>query len=386
MGTLLNRRRYMGGGYALPYDAEIKYLEADGTQYINTGYVPTGNDIKIKGKFMLLGYTGAYASWFGAYTDESTDSYRIIRNNTNNGSVIHTCGSKAGGSGNVSIAGLNNSYEFELSYNKLVINGNTVTTSNTQETVNARELVLWTNNTHSALTSGRFYYFQIYKNDVLVFDLIPVRVGQTGYMYDKVSGTLFGNDGTGSFILGGDKGTLPYDAEIEYLESTGTQWIDTGINLQYVVSMSAEMSISKTINTNSIVFGAYNDNSAPKFQIYINAQCKWSNSNASYYSYSGITSGASVSVNTQYTPVVTSKAAQGGNATILIFARNNDGGQKLPINGMRLYASQITSNGILVRDFIPVRVGQTGYLYDKVSDELFGNTGTGDFVLGNDKT
>jgi hypothetical protein len=38
----------------------------------------------------------------------------------------------------------------------------------------------------------------------------------------------------------------------------------------------------------------------------------------------------------------------------------------------------------LVRDFIPVRVGQTGYLYDKVSRKLFGNSGTGDFILGND--
>ena len=36
-------------------------------------------------------------------------------------------------------------------------------------------------------------------------DLIPVRVGQVGYMYDKVSGQLFGNVGTGDFGLGPDK-------------------------------------------------------------------------------------------------------------------------------------------------------------------------------------
>ena len=34
----------------------------------------------------------------------------------------------------------------------------------------------------------------------------------------------------------------------------------------------------------------------------------------------------------------------------------------------------------------PVRVGTTGYLYDSVSGNLFGNEGTGDFILGNDKT
>jgi hypothetical protein len=44
-----------------------------------------------------------------------------------------------------------------------------------------------------------FYY-----NDSIVLDLIPVRVGTIGYMYDSVSGTLFGNAGTGDFILGPD--------------------------------------------------------------------------------------------------------------------------------------------------------------------------------------
>ena len=39
----------------------------------------------------------------------------------------------------------------------------------------------------------------IYKTSVL--DMIPVRVGQVGYMYDRVSKTLFGNSGTGSFTL-----------------------------------------------------------------------------------------------------------------------------------------------------------------------------------------
>jgi hypothetical protein len=34
---------------------------------------------------------------------------------------------------------------------------------------------------------------------------------------------------------------------------------------------------------------------------------------------------------------------------------------------------------------IPVRCGTTGYLYDRVSGELFRNVGTGDFVLGPDK-
>ena len=45
---------------------------------------------------------------------------------------------------------------------------------------------------------------------------------------------------------------------------------------------------------------------------------------------------------------------------------------------------QITKGDSLVRDYIPVRKGTVGYLYDRVTRKLFGNAGTGDFVLGPD--
>jgi hypothetical protein len=44
----------------------------------------------------------------------------------------------------------------------------------------------------------------------------------------------------------------------------------------------------------------------------------------------------------------------------------------------------ILKNGTIVRDFIPVRKGDVGYMYDRVSGQLFGNAGTGAFVLGSD--
>ena len=52
--------------------------------------------------------------------------------------------------------------------------------------------------------STRVYYFKVWDNNTLVCNFIPVRCGTTGYMYDRVSGQLFGNDGTGDFIVGAD--------------------------------------------------------------------------------------------------------------------------------------------------------------------------------------
>ena len=58
---------------------------------------------------------------------------------------------------------------------------------------------------------GVFYSWkEITPDGVEVIDLIPVRFinerGETeGAFYDKVSGQLFGNAGTGAFIIGPDK-------------------------------------------------------------------------------------------------------------------------------------------------------------------------------------
>lgn len=54
------------------------------------------------------------------------------------------------------------------------------------------------------------------------------------------------------------------------------------------------------------------------------------------------------------------------------------------LNG-RVYSAVLYHDGIVTYDFIPVRVGTTGYLYDRISKQLFGNAGTGDFILGPDK-
>ena len=50
----------------------------------------------------------------------------------------------------------------------------------------------------------------------------------------------------------------------------------------------------------------------------------------------------------------------------------------------RVYNFKIYENGTLVKDFIPVRAGSVGYLYDKVNDRLHGNRGADNFTIGSD--
>ena len=56
----------------------------------------------------------------------------------------------------------------------------------------------------SYFSSCKFHYLKFKGRDGLL-DIIPVRVGDVGYLYDRVSGQLFGNAGTGAFIIGPDK-------------------------------------------------------------------------------------------------------------------------------------------------------------------------------------
>ena len=51
---------------------------------------------------------------------------------------------------------------------------------------------------------GNLYYLKIWEADTLVRDYIPVKKNNIGYLFDKVSGQLFGNAGGGSFVCGPD--------------------------------------------------------------------------------------------------------------------------------------------------------------------------------------
>jgi hypothetical protein len=68
-----------------------------------------------------------------------------------------------------------------------------------------------------------------------------------------------------------------------------------------------------------------------------------------------------------------------------LFTLNNNGSTANPGDGLCFHCGKIWSSGNLVRDYIPVRKNRVGYLYDKVSGELFGNANSsGSFTYGND--
>lgn len=201
MGALLNRRRYMGG-MSLPYDAEVEYLESTGTQWINTGINCNSNYILeveaqgAKGKEGILG--ARISSTKSAHSLVYPNEKEVIRY-TSGGSDSNIFGYV-----NLSLYNI-----YKADYNKLYINDALVGTSSRSVafTLNFPYYLfaLNTNGSVSNLGAKKIKMCRIWDGDSLLLDLIPVRKGQVGYMYDKVSRQLLGNQGTGDFILGPDK-------------------------------------------------------------------------------------------------------------------------------------------------------------------------------------
>ena len=51
----------------------------------------------------------------------------------------------------------------------------------------------------------------------------------------------------------------------------------------------------------------------------------------------------------------------------------------------RIYEVKISQGNDIIMDLIPVRKNGVGYMFDKISKQLFSNQGTGTFILGPDK-
>ena len=203
MGALLNRRRYMGGGSVLPYDAEIEYLESTGTQYINTGYYPNDTTILSAKYYNQPKAQSPFAArWSG---DNTYDTFGIYISETNKTVVYYGRYSES----KYNIITISSSYVIELNIGltQITINGSTTNITRGAFTSTYPLYIFAMNNVGvvNFQSKTKLYKMTIKENDVTILDFIPVRVGTVGYMYDKISGIKYGNSGTGSFILGPDK-------------------------------------------------------------------------------------------------------------------------------------------------------------------------------------
>ena len=188
------------------------------------------------------------------------------------------------------------------------------------------------------------------------------------------------------------KSLLPSDyTQLEYIESTGTQWIDTGIattnnNLGFMLEAVPLTSAdvypmgSRATNGGTRFFGVRSVASdifsygwsfyqtAPASQSYVNVRTtmslNWLNSKKA-------------TIGNDSKDLATANIANGRNITL--FGIN---GQLLWTG--RIYRAQISEGNEITANFIPVMRNSDGKvgMYDTVTQQFFTNAGTGEFIAG----
>lgn len=189
--------------------------------------------------------------------------------------------------------------------------------------------------------------------------------------------------------------------QVEYIESTGTQWIDTGVggsnNAYFEIDFLTKNVVGPSNTDYGTILGAFSGSTSTRFNL-----GTWNSSSATtggemcwgpntYNPY--ITSNKRIQISLVYvsgqgarfiTPngtVAASTRSYTTGSSIGIFCRNYNGNpdqfSKVQLYSLKLYNGAST----VVRDFVPCinPSGEAG-LYDTVNGKFYGNSGTGEFL------
>lgn len=432
------------------------YLQNDSTNYINVNYVPKRNtaviiDFKVDDvrsissstRNWICGGEALYnkpGNFYGGFWFQGTaaSGSRFWFNTTSLGSgtagsvsseefILHKYRLILAAPYNINYRNSNNngssSYLIQIDENSTIKTINNLE-SNWGEL--SKSIVLFnrtaTLNSSTAFLLGKIYKAEVWEDNNLIKKLVPVPKGllignfivSSNGMFDIVEQKFYENQGTGEFTIGGipedyiiDNEKLIWCNENIYLQSTGTQYINTGFNANQDTRVKMKASTS-TIRSNQSFFVGRN---AAK----VNTFAAWVLKNGSVtifrndYNTTQTNTTLNITANTIYNidfnknkfyvddvlystntysqfqstyPIIlgastryTSSDTNYGN-----FFKGND------------YNCEIYDNDILVRYFVPVpkdivigsfTVPSNG-MFDIVNQQFYPNQGTGTFTYGKD--
>lgn len=201
----------------------LEYIQTDGRQYINTGYVPN-SETKVEIDFYNFATYSDVSDvenptlyttiLFGSRDDLRTNAFTVWTAVNELNEIKFDVGNEILENLPAKVTGR---LKISASANEIIINGKT-TTVGVQAFNGNYPLYLFTNNNGGTIDErcafGKLYSFKIYENGTLQRDMIPcVRVtdGVVG-LYDLVDGGFFTNEGMGEFIAPNpiETYTLPY--------------------------------------------------------------------------------------------------------------------------------------------------------------------------------
>ena len=401
-------KRNLPSGYT-----QVEYIGSTGTQYINTGFIPNqGTRVVMEIYAPATSNTSSSEYICGVRTSTSANQFAL---QTLGGTYSYRYGTQ-NGSGVISTS---ITERFKADLNKNIFNVNGVSYTFTAETFtcpNTFTLFAMNNNGtngYSAHKNMKLYSCQIYDNGTIVRDYVPCTQNGVAGLYDIVNGVFYTNSGTGTFAVGTSNYTstarkvkkayvgiqqfepreLPEGyTQVEYIESSGTQCIDTSVQVKSTIGYEVDFSLMSTSGEQGIIggftYGGYNHNFGSYNGQWITqygngGQTMFGTTDTKKHLLSqNVVSGAVYFDNKSIANGLT--YYDNTDKTFKLFCYN--GGSSYPtfwITSMRLYACRMYDNGTLVRDYVPcLNSTGVGGLYDLVNKKFYGNSGTGTFAVG----
>lgn len=365
----------------------IDYIESTGTQYIHTGFKPN-QDTKVEIDCQSTSSTTSNA-FIGGRQAWQTNAFMISQQYGESLGYRFAYGSETyevpDTFGDV------NRHTFILDKNNAYVDGTLVNTFSAQTFSSPVSFWIFdcSNNGVSLQPSKiKLYSCKIYDNGVLVRNFIPIKTekGAVGLL-DQVNNLAYYNVGTGSFT----GGKLQEPVQLSYIESTGTQYIDTGFTHNQNTKLEIKTSFNNIDQIEAIVNSSNNNSPYNNFNLFkINNEYRTDYAE-SFKSIPEVT----FSINTPYiflqdknksyvdgTLVATHPTATfTGSYPIRLLAKTSDGTRQM--RG-KVYYCKIWDNETLVRDFVPWK-DEFGIicLHDNVENKNYYNQGTGTFIAGN---
>lgn len=374
----------------------VEYLQSDGTQHIDIPYIPTDTSglravwsYSDDGDRVMAGSrwsSGSSGRWFiGHYSSGLYFGWN---------SLIATI-----------VTSANTFYDCKLNmYNdkKVYLNGvEEATISTTLDTTNMAAMKLFYVDHAGAKAIGKLKLCQVTEGNKLIYDFIPVKdENNVGYMFDKVNHKLYANSGTGAFTFGNEikdttrflmetKRRLPTGfTEVEYLQSSGTEWIDIGTNVNTATD-EIELYFQLTESANyKWIFGQHDDNarlglgtgdgSNKRNVAYYNNTTKVNNTEMYDSMHQCLVNSNGIYLNGTK---IANYASFSSTSTLYLFNLNNS--PAVYVCKGKVWAYRQKRNGVLIRDMIPcLDTNNVPCMYDVVNNKAYYNQGTGTFSYG----
>ena len=370
---------------------EVEYIESTGKEYIDTGITGT-NNTKVDIEFQA---TGTNFLPFGARRTASSDCFAIWAYSSTVGTNL-----RIGFDGTNGYTGKDTTtdkYHIIHSKDGTYVNNELVWTTGTIRTFTTPQNLIvfgyYNTATTMALSAIRLYHLKLWENNIIVRDFIPCYRNSDGEigLYDSINDIFYTNQGTGVFIKGKYVYTLPNEyQEVEYIESTGTQYIDTGISGTRYITAHLDMQFTKQSSSTMIII-AWSTGAGRWFgkgssNTYSAGNNAISDIDALLHKEIEVTFTKSditfVIDGTTYSKATTSSSS----ITYTLFAGRQVDGDIRYYSKAKLYKAVIQENGNTIMDLVPCyrKSDEEVGLYDFVSKEFYTNQGTGTFTKGPD--